>query len=139
MMAKVRTVLGDVDASTLGITNAHEHVMIRSGLILVREPDFRLVCADKGIEELRDFRRFGGGTVVDTAPIGIGRDPDSLRLISRETGVQIVAATDVARCQGALADPEPTTRTSGEATTGICLLYAYIHSKHWDRVHRSAL
>jgi 5-phospho-D-xylono-1,4-lactonase len=93
MMAKVRTVLGDVDASTLGTTNAHEHVMIRSGLILVREPDFRLDCADKGIEELRDFRRFGGSTVVDTAPIGIGRDPDSLRLISRETGVQIVAAT----------------------------------------------
>jgi 5-phospho-D-xylono-1,4-lactonase len=93
MIARVRTVLGDVDASTLGIANAHEHVMIRSGLILFREPDFRLDSVDKSIEELRDFRRFGGGTVVDTAPIGVGRDPDSLRMISRESGVQIVAAT----------------------------------------------
>jgi predicted metal-dependent phosphotriesterase family hydrolase len=92
-MARVRTVLGDVDASTLGITNAHEHVMIRDGLILVREPDFRLDSVDKAVEELLDFREFGGGALIDTAPIGIGRDPDSLRLISQNSGVQIVAAT----------------------------------------------
>ena len=92
-MVKVRTVLGDVDVSTLGVTNAHEHVLIRSGLILIKEPDFRLDSVDKSVEELQDFRAFGGGTVVDTAPIGIGRDPDSLRLISRDSGVQIIAAT----------------------------------------------
>jgi predicted metal-dependent phosphotriesterase family hydrolase len=92
-MAAVRTVLGDVDSSTLGITDAHEHVLIRSGLILVKEPDFRLDRVDKGVEELRDFRGFGGGTVVDTAPLGIGRDPDGLRQISQESGVQIIAAT----------------------------------------------
>ena len=92
-MATARTVLGDVEASTLGITNAHEHVLIRSGVILIKEPDFRLDSPDKSIEELRDFRAFGGDTVVDTAPIAIGRDPDSLRLISRDSGVQIIAAT----------------------------------------------
>jgi 5-phospho-D-xylono-1,4-lactonase len=92
-MAAVRTVLGDVDSSTLGIADAHEHVLIRSGLILVKEPDFRLDRVDKSVEELQDFRGFGGGTVVDTAPLGIGRDPDGLRLISQESGVQIIAAT----------------------------------------------
>jgi 5-phospho-D-xylono-1,4-lactonase len=92
-MAKVRTVLGDVDAATLGITNAHEHVLIRSGLILVREPDFRLDSVEKSVEELREFRGFGGGTVVDTAPIGLGRDPDGLRAVSRDSAVRIVGAT----------------------------------------------
>jgi predicted metal-dependent phosphotriesterase family hydrolase len=98
-MTKARTVLGDVDVSTLGITNAHEHVMIRSGLILIREPNFRLDNPDKSVEELRDFRAFGGGTVVDATPIGVGRDPDSLRLISRDSGLQIVAATGFHKCE----------------------------------------
>jgi len=92
-MGKVRTVLGDVDSATIGVTDAHEHVVIRSGLILVIEPDFRLDDPAKSTEELNDFRRFGGGTVVDAAPIGIGRDPDSLREISRNSGVQVIAAT----------------------------------------------
>jgi phosphotriesterase-related protein len=92
-MANVRTVLGDVEASALGITNAHEHVLIRDGLILIREPDFRLNDVGKGIEELSDFHRFGGQTVVDTAPLGIGRDPEGLQKISRECGVHILSAT----------------------------------------------
>ena len=92
-MPSVRTVTGDVEASTLGITDSHDHVMIRNGLILIREPDFRLDNVEKSMQELRDFRSFGGRTMVDAAPIGVGRDPDSLRLISVETGVQIIAAT----------------------------------------------
>jgi predicted metal-dependent phosphotriesterase family hydrolase len=91
--ARVRTVLGDVDALSLGITNSHEHVIIRNGLILAQEPDFRLDSVEKGIEELQDFSSFGGGTVVDTAPIGIGRDPEALRRISQGSGVKILAAT----------------------------------------------
>ena len=92
-MAKARTVLGDLDTAALGITDAHEHVMIRNGLILVREPDFRLDSTEKSIEELRQFRAFGGGTVVDTAPLGAGRDPEGLCLVSRGSGIQIIAAT----------------------------------------------
>jgi predicted metal-dependent phosphotriesterase family hydrolase len=88
-----RTVLGDMDVTKLGATNAHEHVMIRGGLILLREPDFRLDDPSKAIEELSEYRAFGGGTVVDTAPIGIGRDPDALVRIARESKVNIIAAT----------------------------------------------
>jgi predicted metal-dependent phosphotriesterase family hydrolase len=93
VISKARTVLGDVEASSLGITNSHEHVIIRNGLILVQEPDFRLDSIENGIAELRDFGSFGGGTVVDTAPIGIGRDPEALHQISQESGVRIIAAT----------------------------------------------
>jgi phosphotriesterase-related protein len=71
----IRTVLGDIDPAVLGPTNAHEHVLIRSGLILIREPDFRLDDPEKAVEKLRDFHKCGGHAVVDTAPIGIERDP----------------------------------------------------------------
>lgn len=92
-MKFARTVLGDVDVATLGATNAHEHVMIRGDLILVREPDFRLDDPAKAVEELSEYRSFGGGSIVDTAPIGIGRDPDALIRIARESKVNIIAAT----------------------------------------------
>lgn len=93
MMSQVRTVLGDVDATTLGRVNAHEHVLIRNGLILVREPDFCLDSVEKAIEELQDFKSYGGGAVIDTTPIGVGRDPEGLRAASVGSGVHIVAAT----------------------------------------------
>ena len=93
MVTFARTVLGDVDVSDLGVTNAHEHVMICGDLIVVKEPDFRLDDSEKAIEELSDFHSFGGGTVIDAAPIGIGRDPDALIRISRESKVKIIAAT----------------------------------------------
>jgi 5-phospho-D-xylono-1,4-lactonase len=93
LSGKVRTVLGDVEAHSMGIVNAHEHVIIKNGLILAQEPDFRLDSIEKGIEELRDFQSFGGGAVVDCAPIGIGRDPDALIRISKASGVKIIAAT----------------------------------------------
>jgi phosphotriesterase-related protein len=92
-MPFVRTVLGDVDAAALGVTDAHEHLLIRGGLILQKEPDFRLDSVDKAVEEVRDFQRFGGQAVVECSPIGIGRDPDGLAAISRRTGVHVVAAT----------------------------------------------
>lgn len=92
-MPFVRTVLGDVAPSALGVTNAHEHLFIKDGLILVKEPDFRLDSRERAAEEVRDFVRCGGQAVVDCAPIGVGRDPDGLAAVSRETGTHVIAST----------------------------------------------
>ena len=92
-MPIVRTVTGDIDVSQLGITNAHEHVLIRSGLIIAKEPDFRLDSVEKAVEELTEYSTFGGNALVDTAPIGIGRDPEGLAQVSRQSGIHIIAAT----------------------------------------------
>jgi phosphotriesterase-related protein len=92
-MATVRTVLGDIDASTLGPTNAHEHLFIQDGLILVLEPDFRLDSEAAAISEVEDFRASGGSAIIDTSPLGIGRSPVGLVNVSLATGVHIVAAT----------------------------------------------
>ena len=40
--------------------------------------------------EISEFYKLGGRTIVDPTNIGIGRSPDILKLISNETGVNIV-------------------------------------------------
>jgi 5-phospho-D-xylono-1,4-lactonase len=92
-MAIVRTVLGDIDPSVLGRTNAHEHLFIRDGLILILEPDFRLDSEENAVSEVTDFRSHGGQAIVDTSPLGVGRDPEGLVNVSRATGVHVIAAT----------------------------------------------
>lgn len=92
-MTTIRTVLGDIPACELGVTNAHEHLFIRNGLILTREPEFRLDSEEDAISEVNGFRSHGGQTIVDAAPISVGRDPESLARVSRATGVHVIAAT----------------------------------------------
>lgn len=92
-MPRIRTVLGDIDAAELGIANAHDHLLIKSGLILVKEPDFRLDSIERAVEEVLDFQKHGGQAVLDTAPIGVGRDPEGLLSIARRTDLHIIACT----------------------------------------------
>jgi len=92
-MAIVRTVLGDIDSSALGRTNAHEHLFIRDGLIVLLEPDYRLDSESKAISEVADFHAHGGQAIADTSALGIGRHPEGLVNVSRATGVHVIGAT----------------------------------------------
>lgn len=94
-MPFARTVLGDVDVTQLGVTNAHEHLAIGGGLITVQHPDYRLNDQEKAIREIHDFADAGGSTIVDCTPCGIGREPNTLINISRSTGVHVIAASGV--------------------------------------------
>lgn len=92
-MPFVRTVTGDVDASQLGVTYAHEHVLITGGMQVYLDKDFLLNDPARAAADLRDFKAAGGSSLVDMIPCGLGRDPDGLAALSRDTGVQIIAAT----------------------------------------------
>jgi predicted metal-dependent phosphotriesterase family hydrolase len=92
MTGTVRTVLGDVDARTLGVTYCHEHLIIDSPLVADLIPDIHLPSVGEAVEEVRTCREAGVATMVDAMPEG-GRDLDKLRAISRQTGVHIVAVT----------------------------------------------
>ncbi len=116
---KAQTVLGTVDPSELGATMTHEHVLIDFRFMfrepedaarsrLARErltlenrgwiaynyysnlPNLLLDDVDAATEEVRAFRRAGGGTIVDATTIGIERDPLGLAEVSRASGVHIV-------------------------------------------------
>lgn len=92
-MSFVRTVLGDVEPSTLGITYAHEHLVIDGGGAVAMSPDFLLVDADRLAAELRAGADAGLRTVVDAMPADCGRNPLLLAELSRRSRVQIIGST----------------------------------------------
>lgn len=92
-MPLVRTVTGDIEASQLGVTYAHEHLLITGGMQVYLDGDFLLNDPARAAADLSQFKAAGGNSVVDMIPCGLGRDPDGLQVLSRETGVQIIAAT----------------------------------------------
>jgi predicted metal-dependent phosphotriesterase family hydrolase len=85
----VRTVLGDVGPERLGVCDAHDHLFFGSPRLPGQE--LRDVAAARA--ELLAFRAQGGGGVVQWTPYGLGRRVADLPALSRETGVQVVAAT----------------------------------------------
>jgi len=116
----VTTVNGVIDDTELGVISPHEHVFIdirnqftefsqvtRRALseepvqlsnldALSRNPyavKDNLVLDDVAVAEgeLLRFKRAGGDTVVDATSIGIGRDLEALRSISRAADIHIIA------------------------------------------------
>ncbi len=91
MAPRVMTVSGPIPPDRVGFTLPHEH----TGIYLWHIPgrwDYWELTPDEVVvgEELMDFRRRGGSTLVDMTGPGVGRDPDRLRRLASRTGVQIV-------------------------------------------------
>jgi phosphotriesterase-related protein len=112
------TVRGPISPEELGATMPHEHVLfdftvwyqppkaggpkIGAGPVqlsefgaLFRNPflsrdNLFVNDVEQQIEELNDFKKAGGATIVDVTNVGIGRDPLALRRISEATGLNIV-------------------------------------------------
>lgn len=93
MTGIVRSVLGDLDPDELGVTYAHEHLIIDTPLVADRWPDIHLTSVDDAVSELSTCHRVGVRTVVDAMPAASGRDPVRLARIAERSGVHLVAAT----------------------------------------------
>ena len=93
MKGVARAVLGDIPADQLGVTYAHEHVILDCPLVEDRFPDILLNDVAAAAAELSDCAAAGVGCVVDAMPCGIGRDPVRLAEASRRSGVAIIATT----------------------------------------------
>jgi predicted metal-dependent phosphotriesterase family hydrolase len=91
MAPRVMTVSGPIPPERLGFTLPHEHTGIHLWHIEKRWDYWELTPdEDLIIDELHDFRRRGGGTLVDLALDGVGRDPHRLRRLAGATGLNIV-------------------------------------------------
>ena len=99
-MAFARTIFGDVDPSTLGVVDCHDHLIrVGAGEVYI-DGDHQLDSVEKAIEEGGYFaeasRKWSpnGGTVVDMCPINCGRDLDKLAEVTKAVdGLQVIAAT----------------------------------------------
>ena len=115
----VQTVLGPILPSELGSTTTHEHLYVDFSFMYRPAQDspspeladapitlenlgwirrnyysnrsnLKLMDLDTTIEEVRKFSEVGGGAIVDATTTGIGRNPNALAQISRESGVHII-------------------------------------------------
>ncbi|MFE2508841.1 phosphotriesterase family protein [Streptomyces naganishii] len=105
---RVRTVLGDIRPDELGVTDAHDHLFLRSP----RLPGRELADVVAARAELAAFRAAGGAGVVQWTPYGMGRRAAELVRISRATGVHVVCATGLH--QAAHYDDERLTALRGD-------------------------
>lgn len=90
-MSFIRTFSGDVDPAELGVTYPHEHIVCRPPYwVEHREDDLLLDDKEKSKQDVLDFKKLGGLTIVDATAIDYGRDVKAVKEISEETGVTIV-------------------------------------------------
>jgi phosphotriesterase-related protein len=115
---RAMTVLGPVPAESLGVTLPHEHLLfdqvryasprtsdaekfadvavemrhlgaLRRNAGLIPE-NGRVDDADLAAREAAEFKRAGGGTIVDVSCNGLGRDPAGLSRVAMATGLNII-------------------------------------------------
>ena len=91
MAPRVMTVSGPIPPERVGFTLPHEHTGIYLWHIPERSDYWELTSDEPTlVEELGDFRRRGGSTLVDLTLDGVGRDPERLRRLATRTGLQLV-------------------------------------------------
>src|SRR3954451_5306025 len=95
MASTVMTVTGPVDASALGRTLVHEHIVIG---YMGEELDPRRTWkpADTialAVDRMGELLDHGVRTFVDPCPIELGRNPELYAEIARRSGMQIVCTT----------------------------------------------
>ena len=130
---RVVTVRGPIEPDRLGVTLAHDHVLI-DGYAMYGEAsaDYASIVddADLAVDELGRFAAAGGGAICDPTNVGLGRDPEALRAISERSGIHIVMGAGWYRervyppeirttSTNALADLLVRELTEGVAGTGI--------------------
>lgn len=89
----IRTVLGDIPASDLGVCYAHEHIIIDRSYTTQLNAELLLDSVSNACLELTEFKAAGGRAVIDTMPCDSGRNVIKLAEISRQTGIHIVCPT----------------------------------------------
>jgi predicted metal-dependent phosphotriesterase family hydrolase len=90
----VQTVTGRIPSDELGFTLPHEHTFIDLWLISGRY-DYFMTLPDEDLlaDELMEFQRRGGRSLVDLTVRGISRNPEGLKRLSERTGLSIVMGT----------------------------------------------
>ncbi len=92
-MTIVRTVLGDIDPAELGVTYAHEHLVIDGGAPVRMNPDFDLGDIERMAAEVAEAVGFGLRGVVDAMPCDCGRNVIKLAELSQRSGIHIIGPT----------------------------------------------
>lgn len=126
----IRTVTGEIPASTIGKTLHHEHVLVdfigadSTGYFRWNKDS----VVAKVLPYLLEIKKLGYTTLVECTPAYLGRDPELLKMLSEKSGIQIITNTGYYSAVGAKYIPahgftetaeQLATRWIDEATNGI--------------------
>jgi predicted metal-dependent phosphotriesterase family hydrolase len=89
----IRTVLGDLAPSALGVCDSHDHLFFRTAVLPGQELDDEAAA----LAEVHAFADAGGQAIVQWTPHGLGRRAELLPGISTRTGISLIAATGLHR------------------------------------------
>ena len=92
-MRKVQTTLGELKSRELGRVDVHEHIIIEGVTIERLHPEFIHGDVELIATEAESWKKAGGGVLIDCSPIGAGRKPDKLEVVSKISGVPIIIST----------------------------------------------
>jgi phosphotriesterase-related protein len=96
-MAGIHTVLGEIDASELGFTLSHEHIIVSNGEDWQHYPWMydRQRTLDAAVEKMRELKAGGVDTIIDLTTPDLGRDIEFMVEASEASGIHVVAATGI--------------------------------------------
>jgi predicted metal-dependent phosphotriesterase family hydrolase len=92
-MSFVRTLLGDIAPAELGVTYAHEHLVIDGGVPVLLHPEYDLSDVERIVGEYAQAREAGLRSAVDAMPCDAGRNVSKLVEVSRRAEINVVAPT----------------------------------------------
>ena len=92
-MERVQTTLGAIKLCELGRVDVHEHIIIEGSSIEQMYPEFIHNDIDLITGEVESWKKAGGGALIDSSPIGAGRNPEKLEIVSKKSGVPIIICT----------------------------------------------
>lgn len=94
---EIKTVLGNVLESEVGITLPHEHITCYSEFYykmagkIYLDKNLLLETAVKYLKEMKEV--YNLSTFIDCTPVNIGRDVELLKEVAKNTGVNIICST----------------------------------------------
>ncbi len=99
-MATVQTVLGPVDAATLGFTLSHEHVTVVMGAGMREAYPFLFdweATRVRATRHLKEAKAGGVDSIIELSTPDLGRDVELFARVAEDSGVTIVCATGIWR------------------------------------------
>jgi phosphotriesterase-related protein len=93
-MTQINSVLGPIDSGDLGFTLMHEHVMVAASGLSKSYPDLLGPNREeRAIACLKKAKAAGINTLLDATTFDLGRDPELLRHVAFESGVNLINVT----------------------------------------------
>lgn len=93
MTEKITTVCGEISTEDLGFCHSHEHIWTEKSFSANLNSNLIIDDYNLSLQELTAFHLAGCSSIVDCQPISVGRNPEILYQLSKESGVQIIAST----------------------------------------------